>query len=278
MLHVIKGIILAFVFNVSHIHNAFIFKGTSNMLDLHCHILPGIDDGSKNSEMSSVLLTEEQKQGVNAIVFTPHFNTLRISLEEFLKAREHSYKRLMELPAAKELGIKFKLGAEVYFSTRLNEMELDELCFTDTNYILIEFPTDEKPYGLTHTVVDIINRGYQPILAHVERYPYFTSDPTRLYDLVEKGCIVQINAGAIIQGNKIAMKYIKWGMAQLICTDCHDLEKRSPNLREAYSIVKKKFGEDYVDWFDRNARNVFLGKYVDMPQPKMPKKVMGIWI
>ena len=73
-----------------------------------------------------------------------------------------------------------------------------ELCFTDTNYILIEFPTDEKPYGLTHTVVDIINRGYQPILAHVERYPYFTSDPTRLYDLVEKGCIVQINAGAII--------------------------------------------------------------------------------
>ena len=183
-----------------------------------------------------------------------------------------------DMSAAKELGIKFKLGAEVYFSTRLNEMELDELCFTDTNYILIEFPTDEKPYGLTHTVVDIINRGYQPILAHVERYPYFTSDPTRLYDLVEKGCIVQINAGAIIQGNKIAMKYIKWGMAQLICTDCHDLEKRSPNLREAYSIVKKKFGEDYVDWFDRNARNVFLGKYVDMPQPKMPKKVMGIWI
>ena len=135
------------------------------MLDLHCHILPGIDDGAKNPDVSLELLEEEKKQGVEAITFTPHFHINRISLEDFLRARKHSYNKLMSVPEVADLGIRFKLGAEIYFSTKLNEIELDDLCFTDTNYLLIEFPTDERPYGLTHTLIDIINRGYQPILA-----------------------------------------------------------------------------------------------------------------
>ncbi len=247
------------------------------MLDLHCHILPGIDDGARNPDVSLELLEEERKQGVQAIVFTPHFHVNRISLEDFLRAREHSYNKLMSVPEVSDLGIKFKLGAEIYFSTRLNELELDRLCFTDTNYLLIEFPTDERPYGLTHTLIDIINRGYQPILAHVERYPYFTSDPTKLYDLIEKGCIAQINSGAVLENDKMAMRYIKWGMAQLICSDCHNMKRRSPNLRDGYKHIKKKFGEEYTDWFDKNARDVFKGRYVDMTMPKRPKKIMGMW-
>ncbi len=247
------------------------------MLDLHCHILPGIDDGARNPDVSLEMLEEEKKQGVQAITFTPHFHVNRISLEDFLRAREHSYNKLFAVPEVADLGIKFKLGAEIYFSTKLNDIELDGLCFTDTNYLLIEFPTDERPYGLTHTLIDIINRGYQPILAHVERYPYFTSDPTKLYDLIEKGCIAQINSGAVLDNDKMAIKYIKWGMAQLISSDCHNMKRRSPNLRECYNFIRKKFGEEYTDWFDKNARDVFSGRYVDMTMPKKPKKVMGMW-
>ena len=248
------------------------------MLDLHCHILPGIDDGAKNLDISLELLKEEKRQGVQAIAFTPHFHPNRISLESFLRAREHSFNKLMSAPGVTDMGIKFKLAAEIYFSTKINDMELDELCYTDTNYLLIELPTDERPYGLTHTLRDVINRGYQPILAHVERYPYFTSDPTRLYDLVELGCIVQINGGAILDGEKIVSKYIKWGMAQIISSDCHNLKNRTPNLKDAYGAVKKKYGDDYVDWFEKNARDVFTGRYVDMPVPKKPKKVIGMWL
>lgn len=247
------------------------------MLDLHCHILPGIDDGAKNLEVSLELLREEKRQGVQAITFTPHFHANRISLEDFLRAREHSYQKLMAEPEVQELGIKFKVGAEIYFTTKLNELDLDELCFTDTNYLLIEFPTDERPYGLTHTLIDIINRGYQPILAHVERYPYFTADPTKLYDLIEKGCIAQINGGAILEGDKIVMKYIKWGMAQIISSDTHNMKRRPPNLKDAYKVVKRKFGDEYVEWFEKNARDVFKGRYVDQPMPKRPKKIMGMW-
>ncbi len=247
------------------------------MLDLHCHILPGIDDGAKNAEISLEMLKETKKQGVQAITFTPHFHVNRISIEDFVKVRNKSYQQLMEIEEVKSLGIKFKLGAEIYFSTKLNEMDVEPLCFTDTNYILVEFPTNERPYGLKHTMVDLLNRGYQPILAHVERYPYFTDDPNQLYDLIEMGCVAQINAGAILDGDKAALRYIKWGMAQLICSDSHNMKNRQPNLKGGYDLVRKKFGEDYIDWFEKNARDVFKGRYVDEPMLKRPKKIFGMW-
>lgn len=248
------------------------------MIDLHCHILPAIDDGAKNKTISLEMLKEEKKQGVQAITFTPHFNFNRIDVDKFVKIRQRSFETLMSIDEVKDLGIKFKLGSEVYFSTKLNETELDPLCFEDTNYILIEFPTDQRPYGLKHTIIDILNRGYQPILAHVERYPYFTEDPEQLYNLIEKGCVAQINAGAILNSDKAALRYIKWGMAQLICTDAHNMKNRCPNLKEAFRFVKKKYGEDYIDWFDKNARDVFKGRYVDEPMLKKPKKILGFWL
>ncbi len=248
------------------------------MIDLHCHILPSIDDGAKNTGISFEMLKEERKQGVKAITFTPHFNFNRIDVDDFVEVRQKSYDSLMAVPGVSDLGIKFKLGCEVYFSTKLNETELDPLCFEGTNYILIEFPTDQRPYGLRHTIVDILNRGYQPILAHVERYPYFTEDPQQLYDLIEKGCVAQINSGAILQGDKAALRYIRWGMAQLICTDAHNMKKRVPNLKEGMRFVKKKYGEEYVDWFEKNAVDVFKGRYVDEPMLKKPKKILGFWL
>ncbi len=248
------------------------------MIDLHCHILPSIDDGAKNTEISLSMLKEQKKQGVQAIAFTPHFNFSRIDVDEFVEVRQKSYEKLMAVPGVSDLGIKFKLGCEIYFSTKLNETELDPLCYEDTNYILIEFPTDQRPYGLKHTIVDILNRGYTPVLAHVERYPYFTEDPVQLFDFIEQGCVAQINAGAILEGDKAALRYIKWGMAQLICTDAHNMKNRCPNLKEAFRFVKKKYGEDYVDWFEKNARDVFKGRYVDEPELKKPKKILGMWL
>lgn len=247
------------------------------MIDLHCHILPGIDDGAKNTEISLELLREQKRQGVQAITFTPHFHCNRIELDRFLAARQHSYEKLMAAMPEDKFGMKYKLGAEIFFSTKLNEIDLDPLCFTDSRYLLIEFPTNEKPYGLRHTIIDIMNRGYNPILAHVERYPFFTEDPLMLYDLIEKGCIAQVNAGAVLDNDKMAIKYIKWGMAQLICTDTHNLKNRVPNLRDGFKAVKKKFGEDYVDWYEKNARDVFKGRYIDLTTPQRPKKILGMW-
>lgn len=251
----------------------------NKLIDMHCHILPGIDDGAKNIEEAVKLLTEQQKQNVKKIVFTPHFHIERISIENFIRARTKSYQDLMNTPEVQDMDIQFKCGAEVFFSNKLIHEDIEKLCFEDTSYLLIEFPTNEKPYGLTYTLTDIINRGITPILAHIERYPYFTEDPVKLYDLIGKGCIAQINAGAVLEGkNSIAMKYIKWELAQIVCSDCHSIDRRPPNLKEGMEFIEKIYGTSYADWMIKNSSNIFKDQYIDMPVIKKPKKFLGRWL
>ena len=251
------------------------------MIDMHCHILPGIDDGAKTEEESMELLNAEIKQGIDKIVFTPHFNPERISLDKFLSRRENSYERLQNTDGFTELGIETKLGAEVYFSMKILDMDVSKLCFEGTNYILIEFPTTNRPYGITHTVQSLLEKGYTPILAHVERYSYFTQDPTQLYDLVMLGCVAQVNASAIINGSAVkgvsALQYISWELAHIICSDAHSMESRYPNTRAAYDIVKKKLGANYVDWLKTNSMNIYKDRLFDIPVVQKPRKFLGRW-
>ena len=241
----------------------------AGMIDMHCHILPGIDDGAKDEKDALELLRAEKEQGISKVVFTPHFNPERISLDKFLDMRKKSYERLKNTEGFSGLGIETKLGAEVYYSMRLIEMDVSGLCFENTNYIMLEFPTNVRPYGITHTVQNLMDRGYTPILAHVERYGYFTNDPIQLYDLVMSGCVAQVNAAAVVSGivNKgvSALQYIKWEMAHIICSDAHSLEKRPPNTKAAYELVEKKLGKDYTDWLKKNSLDIYRDKLFDIP-------------
>ena len=251
------------------------------MIDMHCHILPGIDDGAQTEEDSMALLRAEKEQGIRKIVFTPHFNPERVSVERFLAARADSFERLKQTDGFSELGLETKLGAEIYFSMRLIDMDVSQLCFENTNYILIEFPTNLRPYGITHTVRNLLDRGYTPILAHVERYSYFTHDPTQLYDLVSLGCVAQVNAAAVVSGvsNKgvSALKYLEWELAHIICSDAHSVDQRPPNTKAAYELIYKKLGEQYARWIRKNTYDIFNNKYFDAPVIQKPKKFLGRW-
>lgn len=251
------------------------------MSELHCHILPGIDDGAKDLESSLALLREEKKQGVDSIVFTPHFNIDRTSVEDFVSARNQAYQMLLENREFQEMDFSTKLAAEVYFSVSIDNVKLDDLCFGDTEYILIEFPFHFKPLGLDYMIDNVINLGYTPIIAHVERYDYISKDPTILYDLVEKGCLAHVNAEAIIRNSSkssLPMKYIKWGLVHFICSDCHSIKNRPPNIEQGYSIIKDKLGERYFENLTKNAELVFSGKGIDLPEIKKPKNFLGLWI
>lgn len=251
------------------------------MVDLHCHILPGIDDGAKTKDVSITLLELEKKQGINSVVFTPHFKIEETSFEDFLMARNKSFEELKSVVNYNKSNLNIKIGAEVFFSVSLLKLDLKPLCYQDTDYILVELPVTVKPYGLLQVFSDIINRGYIPIIAHVERYSYFAEDPTLLYELVMMGCLTHINAETIIKKNnlyKVVMKYFKWQLIHLICSDCHSASRRPPNLKEAYQILQNSVGNQYTDWIIKNSQNVFDGKYVDLSVAKKPKKVLGIWI
>ena len=251
------------------------------MTELHCHILPGIDDGAKDLECSLELLREEKKQGIKSIVFTPHFNIDKISVEDFVSARNGAYQKLAENKEFQEMNFSIKLASEVYFSVSLDNAKLEDLCFGDSDYILIEFPFHFKPHGLMYMIDNVINRGYTPIIAHVERYDYISKDPTILYELVEKGCLAHVNAEVLIRNSSkssLPMKYIKWGLVQFICTDCHSIEHRPPNMEKGLSIVKDKLGEEYFEKLIENAERVFNGKRVDLSEIKKPRNFFGSWI
>lgn len=247
------------------------------MIDLHSHILPGIDDGAKTVEDAVEILREQKRQGVKSVVFTPHYNFERKSIEAFSKTREESYQKLKRTREFLDLMMSVRLGAEVYYSIKLMEEDIRPLCFEGTNYILIELPTNEKPFGMMHTLTAVINRGYIPILAHIERYPYFEEDPLELYELVSRGCLAQVNAGPVASKVPIVMKYLKWELAQVISSDCHSMGRRRPNLKDGMAAVEQKLGEQYRIWLEKNSRNIYNGKYIDIPVVKKPKKIFGTW-
>ena len=169
------------------------------MTDLHCHILPGIDDGAKDTAVSLELLRREYEDGVRNIAFTSHFNSERTTVEAFTAKRQAAFEQLTAALEGQPMQFDFKLGAEVFFSPGLCELDTRALCMGDTAYLLLEFPTTHKPHFIRQTLYQLQQQGIVPLIAHIERYPYVLEDPTLLYDWVAAGAYAQINAGALLE-------------------------------------------------------------------------------
>lgn len=246
------------------------------LVDLHCHILPGIDDGAKNIEMSMQLLDQELDSDAAGICFTPHFYYERTSIEEFTANRHKAFVELVEQVKLHKIPLALKAGAEVYFTPALPSLDLKKLAFSGTNYILIELPTSFHPSGIEDVLYDVMQQGFVPILAHVERYPYVTENPTLLYDWVSNGALAQINASGLIRKGhtaKILQKYIDWRLVHLICTDAHHPEKRPAHLKAAFDTLSPRTQKRY----QKNAVRVFLGKDIDYEEPIKPRYRFGHW-
>ena len=250
-------------------------------IDLHCHILPGIDDGAKNTEVSIALLREEVNQGVTKFMFTPHFNPDRISVEEFDSLRAKSLEKLSALEKFCDMKVEYKLGAEVYYTVGLSEMNLDKLCFEGSDYVLIELPTQARPHGLSRTLGTVVSNGYRPILAHVERYSYMMSDPAALYELIEMGCLAHINAETLIKRTKLStmVNYmIRHGLVHFITSDCHSMHRRPPNLEQGCTALHAALGEKYEERFIENAGRIYAGISIDTEYIKKPVNLFGMWV
>ena len=230
--------------------------------DLHCHILPGIDDGAKDLETAIALLKEEKSQGVQQIVFTPHFWSWQKSLRQFVKDRYEAAAKLEKI--LNEEGIEWSAGAEVRMTPDLLKMDLELLNIVDTQYFLLEWPFNQFPlYGR-----DVVNRiqemDYIPIFAHIERYDYFWNSPNELDEYIEEGIICQINPGILLNSasRKYALKMIKDGYVHILSSDAHNMENRPPHLKLAYQMVEKGLGRKYAERLKENAQRIFRGEEI----------------
>lgn len=233
----------------------------NNLVEIHSHILPNLDDGSKSIEMSLQMIKRLQEQGCKRIVLTPHYYSNTISLDDFLSARDESYNRLMEAlpPDSPEL----LLSAEVYISQYLfNNKNIDKLRIGNSNYVLIEHPFSaefgESDYDrLMNLYCDY---GVRPVLAHIERYKALMDDPDKIQEFIDMGCLTQVNISSFADTprsiKKKVIKYMNSGLIHLLGSDCHNLESRPPEYEEGVKTIIKKCGEEAIDILMQNANQL----------------------
>ncbi len=208
-----------------------------------------------------MLLRTAYQGGVREIVSTSHYYSAHMALEAFLDRRERRFAELEALMKEEKIDIKLYRGAEVYIDkVILNQKSLKELCFEGTTNILLEIPRSIKDAEEALSLVDRIMSYYNisPIIAHVERYAFLRKNSV-LKRLHSMGCKIQMDAEVFLQGffdKRFAFKALEEGLLDVIASDCHDIERRTPNLAEAYEVIRKKAGDDTVFRLQANAKKL----------------------
>lgn len=237
----------------------------NSFTETHCHILPGIDDGSPDVETSLKMIAKLQEQGAEAIICTPHYYSDCLSLDDFLAKRDAAYNKLK---AALPLGSpKILLGAEVYISKYLfgNE-KLERIKIEGTDYALIEhsFREEFSQNAYNRLVSLICDWSVTPILAHIERYPALMGSSKTLDELLELGCIAQVNISSFADSQrkvkKKLFKYLEAGKITLIGSDCHNLKARAPEYSDGAAEIIKKCSQSALDELLENSNRLADGK------------------
>lgn len=247
--------------------------------DLHCHILPQIDDGAENEHISIQMLEMEYQSGIRQIAMTPHFDCERISLEEFLKRRTDSKVRLKAAMKSMRLeDIRIKVGAEVYYSPNLVNLKADaqKLCLEGTPFMLLELPTDRIPPYFDETIYSLQSMGIKVLMAHVERYPFVMDNPPILCEWLDKEIYAHINAGTLLKNDKrarLCRKLIDWNLIYAVASDAHSTQRRHPNLMDGLN----RLGTDTRRKLVSNADAIFNGYMPEMSLMYCPKKKFGRW-
>lgn len=230
------------------------------MFDVHCHILPGIDDGSKNVEMSLELIRRSSEQGVQGLIFTPHFYADMNSPERFLERRKRAQEELEANLDKLQIVPKHLTGAEVHYFRGMSRIDsLESLCIGKSDYILIEMPFRDWQANFIDEVEEISKvLGLRVIIAHIERY--FDQDKRLVNRLLDNpDLLIQCNAEFFIEKKTAskAIRLLKSGRIDLLGSDCHNLEYRKPNLGEAVEIIKLKDKKGALDHIMRTSRMIF---------------------
>lgn len=228
------------------------------LVETHCHILPGIDDGSQNIETSVRMIQKLQAQGAEAIILTPHYYSDSISLDDFLSRRDNALKELSSaLPPGSP---RLSPAAEVYITKYLFSNEhLERLKIGNTDYMLIEHPFSCSFGQETYDTLLRLNYEYKikPVLAHIERYAALMEDGNLLDEYIDMGCIAQVNISSFTDSprsiRKKLIKYLEAGRIHIIGSDCHNLDSRAPKYESGVKEIIKKCGQEAVDTLIRNA-------------------------
>lgn len=236
--------------------NLFTSKQSSNPIDLsilktdmHSHLIPGIDDGSKSMDETIAMLIKFKELGYNKVITTPHImsdvyrNTPEI-IQNGLKNIREELKRI-------NLSIEIEAAAEYYFDeTLFQKLETNDLLTFSNNHVLIEFSFSSPPQNQESLFYDMRIKGFKPVIAHFERYLYFHGSVDQAQEWREKGLLIQMNVNSLfghygVDVKKQAEKLVDSGQVDLLGTDCHRI--------------------DHLNTLEQNLNSKYLRKVMELP-------------
>lgn len=240
------------------------------MIDLHCHILPEMDDGSQSLEMSLQMCQIARQNGIKHIVCTPHIETAG-DIGGFLRARDEKLAELQDIINRRDMGISLYPGAEVYVDDDIYfSSGLKRLAINGSRYILVEFSfrnvSMKRFIGYLNAILDM---GLIPIVAHPERYEYFQFDYDAVNNLIRNGVLFQINAASLAsldgpQEFELAYALAYTGVASFIGTDAHSSRFRMNDLLNMMNFFPPDISQQNMQMMVHDAAKCVLQ---DTPLP-----------
>lgn len=245
------------------------------MIDMHCHIIPGIDDGSKNLETTIGMAIKAVNYGYKGIFATSHYiegahETLKSDIQGKVQA-------LNDVLLQRGINLKVYQGNEVYFTPNVVELlQEGKVCtLNNSRYFLMEFPMSGLVFNMEQVIGQAIRAGYVPVIAHPERYEFVTKDIKKLLPLIEEGALLQINVASIMglygsTAKKNVIKLLKNNMVHLIGTDAHDTSKVYDLYEKGIKKISKLVDSKKLDTIlNENPNNILNNEYVYTWDPKL---------
>lgn len=234
------------------------------MIDIHTHILSGIDDGSHSVEESVKLLQMLEKQNVDTVALTPHYYGRNKNIHKFIANREAAFAQLEE---AYRGSVRLVKGCECNISTCANNdfSDLAALVLENTHYILTEMSFEnEWSNELWSRLNKLLDTGLVPVIAHVELYPAVRKRPEIACRLIESGCLLQINCDSVLDKTVYPLVKALIGHEQVHClgSDTHNTDRRPPRYSEAVERLTADFGGDFVEKLQENMRGVLSDEQI----------------
>ena len=242
------------------------------MIDLHCHILPGLDDGARDEDDTLEMARIAVRSGTTEIACTPHCNTDDPYLPDRLRTILSATDRANSMLRSEGVGLLLHSGMELLCVTSPDPLlaQGEFLTIAGSRYLLIEFPFDIRSAAIVDAAETVSSVGLVPVIAHPERYYCVQWTPELTADWGERGWLIQLNRGSVTGGFgndvRVAAEWIlRRRLANLVASDAHSAEYRTPDLSEGYRWVAANCSPDYAELlFQENPQRVLDDRSVTL--------------
>ena len=250
------------------------------MIDIHTHILPGLDDGAQTWEDALDMARAAVAEGIDTVIATPHHANGAYSNEaDAIRRRAEQFReRLAEegIPLRVECGQEIRVHDDLLDAWQRGEL----LSLAGSDFVLLEMPTGRIPSGMADLIHELKIMGKKPIIAHPERNSEVLRYPERLSQLIEVGAYAQVTTHSLLglfgkKAEESAWSLCRAGLIHIVSSDAHHVERRGFRLQEAYELISSKLGEKFKENFRQNAASVLYNRSLN--ESVVFEKSVNIW-